>query len=98
MARVLLALVICQLQLQSDGYVFMDAKEIAKFAFFALAILSGVLWNLCKEECGQDKKIMYSPVWFMEGEKFSDRGNKLRRVFIVVSSLAMIDVLVWASL
>jgi len=76
----------------------MEIKEIAKFAFFALAIASGILWNLCKEECGQDDGIMYSPFWFMSGDKFSAKGNRYRKIFLVVSSLAMVDFAVWASL
>ncbi len=76
----------------------MECKEVAKFLFFGLAILSGIFWNLCKEESAHDSKVMYSPFWFIERDKFTEKGNRYRKIFIVVSSLAMIDIFIWAAL
>ena len=75
----------------------MDAKELAWYVFVALTLVSGIIWYLCKEETDDDFT-MYKPLWFIQSDKFSDKGNVYRQRFIWVTGCAFISLFFWALL
>ena len=73
----------------------MDMKEALWYSFVILTLISGVFWHVCKEESNATSR-MYSPLWFLEDEIFTDKGNKYRKGFILVTGLAFLSLLSWA--
>ena len=74
-----------------------DIKEWIWYAFVVLTLVSGVLWHVCRAEAQRDFS-MYHPLWFLESEPFSDKGNRYRKRFIAVTVMALLSLVVWANL
>jgi hypothetical protein len=72
-----------------------DIRELAWYLFVALTLVSGFFWHACKEESHGDFT-MYNPLWFMEGDQFTDKGNTYRKWFVLVTGLAFLSLIFWA--
>ena len=74
-----------------------DIKEWVWYAFVVFTLIGGVLWHVCRAESRRDFS-MYHPLWFLDSEAFSDKGNRYRKRFIAVTVMALLSLVVWATL